>query len=36
VLCVLSCGELSFGECVVSETLGCPGVEMYVSGKIST
>jgi len=36
VLCVLSCGDLSLGECVAAETLGRHGIGMCVSGKIAT
>lgn len=34
VVCVLSCAELSLGECLVAETQGCIGT--CVSGKVST
>jgi len=36
VLCVLSYGNLSLGEFVVVETLGCHGIEMYISGMVAT
>jgi len=36
VLRVLSCGDLTLGECVAAETLGRHGVGMCASGKVST
>jgi len=35
VLCGLSCGDLTLGMCVAAETLGCHGIGMCASGKLS-